>query len=98
MTDWSAMAWEPCILKHGSRYDDPWTINEYWEKKKNGDKINPRQKVCILWDTTGTLHRFDKICDAVEFVTPGKTSKDQRRHLRLACARNGMRFEIVEEL
>jgi hypothetical protein len=88
MTDWSAMAWEPCILKHGARFDDPW--------ENAGKVVRRRSKACVLWDESGE-HRFSKITDAIIYMGMAAQSRNAARYFTREAKRRGLQCMIVDD-
>jgi hypothetical protein len=51
------MSWEPCICKHGPKYDDPWTYNCESYKPRPG--VAKRKSRAVLVYDMATLQTSD---------------------------------------
>jgi hypothetical protein len=85
MTDWSAMAWEPCLLKHGPRYDDPWS-----GLSDQDDIEHPRKRRVFVVYGNGETIEYTSVAAAgraVGFAGKMATFVNVRTHCRRMGAR-----------
>lgn len=71
MNDFSCMAWEPCILKHGPGYDDPWMEHIKYKLKKDPTYTEPkvnRREAWVYDSITKTIGHFRSLADASRTV------------------------------